>query len=317
MSNQSSLPSYRLTDNELAVWLRFIEYQVGFVLPVMQQVWIKGIIERYLLKLKMPQDQFLKKISHDETLLHQFFDEILIPRTQFFRHLPTFEVLAHYATRWKQVYYRQSLAELTTFEAVTNTATPNDLTVPELTSHHFTAWSVGCATGQESVSLALTLSQVFTPVSRFDVWASDFHHQALATAKQGRYDVAEMAFIPHDFFGWLQIKQGKHFEALPTLQERIHYFEFNLMQRQKPLPVAAKQCQVIMCQNVLIYFRQFEQRDIIQFLSQYLADDGILIMGIGEAGHINNSGLKKLPSSKVDILVKSDAPEWLMRLPLV
>lgn len=288
---------YRLTETELALWLKFIEHHVGFVLPTSQQIWIKGIIERYLFRLKLQHNEFFLQVTNDRTLFHQFFDDILIPRTQFFRHQTTFDVITRYAEAWK---LRQP-PSLSTMMPI-----PAAQVVPD-----FRVWSVGCATGQEPISLALTLAQVFTPITRFGIWASDYHQKALASARQGLYDLSQQTFIPSDYHNWLQVKDEKNFTVLSPLLERITYFSFNLMQRQIPLPILFKQCQIIICQNVLIYFRQFEQRDIIRFLSQYLADDGILIMGVSEAAQLHNPSLKKLVNTKVDILIKANAPSWI------
>lgn len=302
MNTTVSQSSYRLTENELALWLKFIEHHVGFVLPITQQSWIKGIIERYLFKLKLENSQFFQQICNNKTLFHQFFDEILIPRTQFFRHQATFDVLSQYAAAWKHQQYLN--ARFDSKKPAANTLEPD-----------FVAWSVGSATGQEPVSLSLTLAQVFASVAHFKIYASDYHQQALATAKQGKYDIAQMAFIPKDYHTWLQpIPNENRFAISPLLMDGINYFSFNLVQRQSLIPVLPKQCQIIMCQNVLIYFRQFEQRDIIHFLSQYLADEGMLVMGVGEATHINTPSLIKIPSTKVDILVKSNAPTWVKEL---
>lgn len=289
--------SYRLTDAELALWLKFIEYHIGFVLPNSQQNWIKGTIERYLVKLDITHPQFFEQVAQDTALFHQFFDEILIPRTQFFRHPATFELVARYASAWKHQQHLHSAANFKTDKA-----------------QDFVAWSVGSATGQEPVSMALTLAQVFASVTRFQVWASDYHQQALAVAKLGEYDIAEQASIPTYYHKWLEVKNTQKFIVQPTLLERINYFSFNLMQRQSALPVQKKQCQIIMCQNVLIYFRQFEQRDIIRFLSQYLADDGIVILGAGEAAQLTSSALIKVANSSVEALVKPTAPTWVSDL---
>ena len=60
------------------------------------------------------------------------------------------------------------------------------------------------------------------------------------------------------------------FSLIPTIKSQWQFFSKNLVDAQQPIPLEAGQCQLIVCNNVLIYFRQFEQRDIVRYLARYL-----------------------------------------------
>lgn len=293
---------YRLTDNELALWLRYIEHQVGFVLPASQVNWVKGVIERHMQTAQMNTTALLADIGKNQQHYHQLFDDILIPRTQFFRHLPTFEFIEHYAEAWQQANSVQ---------------TGSALLSP------FNAWSVGCSTGQEAVTLALVLAQKLG-LQAFQVFGSDFHQQSLAQARSGLYDVSGWSQIPSKFHPWLQLTEHNTLQVLPILLKHITYFSQNLVKHVATasyvddtathLPKLLGQCQVIVCKNVLIYFRQFEQRDIVNELVPYLAPEGILLLGAGELAQYCPAGLRRIALPQINGFYREDAPRWLTAL---
>ncbi|MFW2176923.1 MULTISPECIES: CheR family methyltransferase [unclassified Moraxella] len=294
------MKKYSLTANELSLWLKYIEHQVGFILPSQQVSWVKGIIERYLLAQQVTSTEFLQQITNDNQLYHQLFDDILIPHTQFFRHLPTFDFVEHYVANWREQYWGHG--------ALANDEPPkSNLPISPV----LTAWSVGCATGQEVVSVALSIAKQLGESGRFKVYGSDFNQQALAYARQGLYEIAESAYIPQRYHAWLKFVTLGKVQVVDSVRAKLQFFSKNLVDYEQTMPVLPKQCQLILCNNVLIYFRQFEQRDVVQFLLEYLADDGILLLGVGELPQFNHPQLVKLPLSHINGYRKVNAPAWL------
>ena len=125
------MQQYHLSEQALSLWLNYIEHQVGFILPKSQNNWVKVIIERHMRRNALDSTALLQTIVQDATIYHQLIDDILIPRTQFFRHLPTFAFAEAVANAWHLQ--------------------------PQNQQRSFTAWSVGCSTGQEAVTIALCL----------------------------------------------------------------------------------------------------------------------------------------------------------------
>lgn len=289
----SMVRKYRLSQNELTLWLNYIEHQVGFVLPMGQISWVKGIIERHLESNQKNTTDFLEAIVDDAQLYHNLFDDILIPRTQFFRHADTFEFMKKYARMWFNLHHKTELDSLT---------------------KTFTVWSVGCSTGQEPLSALLSLLPVVQN-HNFMVYGSDFSQQSLQTARKGDYNLEELVHVPESYRRYLQLDKTS-FRLNPVLTNHLQFFSKNLVDYEQAIPLVQKQCQVIICKNVLIYFRQFEQRDIINYLTQFLADDGILLLGVGELIKYQGTQLARLPKTKIQInaFCKLNAPDWLKKV---
>lgn len=290
-----------LTPNELKLWLNYIEHEVGFILPSSQTSWVKSIIERYLQRYQLTTTALLARLSHDKALYHQVFDAILIPRTQFFRELPTFKFIESYARHFH-------LDNQTTHR-----------------NRPLTVWSVGCSSGQETVSLSLSIAKAMGRMANFHIFGSDFHQKSLAIARRGQYELSQMVDIPQPYHIYLEKQpatatpsqlpiDSQVFGLKPELAQHLTYFSHNLMQPLVNLPVALGSCQLIVCKNVLIYFRQFDQRDIINQLVDYLSDDGVLILGAGELPNFSHPRLKKLPYPQINGFCKINSPIWLEQL---
>lgn len=286
--------SPRLTTSQLTLWLNFIEHQVGFVLPSSQVNWVKSIIERHLQKTQLSSTDLLEAVVIDKSLYHALFDDILIPRTQFFRHIPSFELIAQYAQAWQYQQHLANACQLSMAQA-------------------FTAWSVGCSTGQEPVSIALTLKHALSARQMLKIYGSDFHQKSLQQAMQGDYSHQELRFVPSKFHSMLTV-ECEQFGLSSDLKANLHFFSQNLVEPSESLPLTQQQCQIIVCKNVLIYFRQFEQRDIISRLMPFLADDGLLILGVGEVLTLGSLALTRLPIATVNAYHKAIAPDWVKQL---
>ena len=227
----------------------------------------------------------LQTIVQDATIYHQLIDDILIPRTQFFRHLPTFAFAEAVANAWHLQ--------------------------PQNQQRSFTAWSVGCSTGQEAVTIALCLENASDGMQVYQVFGSDFHQQSLIDATLGEYDNAQKPFIPAVYHQYLKDVGRDKFAPVPTIKSQLQFFSKNLVDAKQSIPLEAGQCQLIVCNNVLIYFWQFEQRDIVRYLARYLADDGVLLLGAGESLGFSDPDLQQIAVPTIHGYCKTVAPDWL------
>lgn len=188
--------------------------------------------------------------------------------------------------------------------------------------------------------MALSLAMTLGLSAKFRVFGSDFHQKSLRRAQQGQYNVSHLGEIPSRYQGLIERCQfeqqpsGKNavmtlpspsvaypqkevFRLKPELARRLSFFSYNLMTLPVNLPVPLGSCQLILCNNVLIYFRQFDQRDIINRLVDYLAEDGVLLLGVGELPNLTNPRLKKLPYPELNGFCKVNSPKWLEQLSLM
>ena len=141
-------------------------------------------------------------------------------------------------------------------------------------------WSAACSTGQEPYSLAILLAQLWPEgAAGTQIIATDVSEIALERAKEG-------------LFSQLEVKRGldpatlaRSFEVRPagwrikeSLRKRIEWRVDNLLS-PKPGP---KECDLVLCRNVLIYFDENDRQQVQRRLRASVAPAGYLGFGGAE-----------------------------------
>lgn len=146
-------------------------------------------------------------------------------------------------------------------------------------------WSCGCATGEEAYSLAIYLTEIFTPASAWDikVLASDIHQGALSQANQGHYSIASMANVPshyrQKYFSYTDDNDEGYYRVLDSVKSLVQFRSINLMLPRYPVKSVFD---YILCRNLLIYMTNENQACIIQKLRKTLQPSGYLLLGHSE-----------------------------------
>ena len=190
------------------------------------------------------REQLVDALASDASLFDALLDRVTVQESGFFRHPEQFEILAH-----------------TLF--------------PSMRSP-IRVWSAACANGQEAYSLAMTMSEVSGGGS---VFASDVSPAALRRTAAGRYTTREISGVSAE-------RRRRHFDATPDgwqagsdVRRMVTVQRHNLLDAIPP-QVAA--CQVVMCRNVLIYFKQHHAEAFLRRLSETMNRDAYLFVGAAE-----------------------------------
>ena len=147
-----------------------------------------------------------------------------------------------------------------------------------------TAWSMGCATGEEAWSLAMLLLEVAShngspPPCDIRVVASDVDAHALETAQAGRYPANALEAIrtvlelPHG-----TIRDGS-FEVDTAVRSRVVF-------RREDLTAGAPgrgRCDLVCCRNLLIFLGREGQRRVLAAAFEALHPGGLLVLGRTES----------------------------------
>ena len=158
------------------------------------------------------------------------------------------------------------------------------------------AWSAGCATGEETWSLAATLVATLAahaePAPRVAVLGTDIHEPSLEIARSGSYRAASRrASGPLLYPVVTQV--GNRLEVIESLR---HVTSFVAHDLRDPPP---GQFEIIFCRNVLIYFARPVARLIIEHLKSALAPDGLLLFGTMDIDLQDMAGLTRVGSSEL------------------
>ncbi len=142
------------------------------------------------------------------------------------------------------------------------------------------AWSAGCATGEETYSIAMSfLDGMQSSDDRFllSILGTDLDERALGVARAGVYGIDKLSHIPPEHQVKYTQAHGDTFEIRPEVRQHVRFRPLNLFS-DKPISVV----DVIFCRNVFIYFSREQQDAVLDRFWSALARGGYLVLGRSE-----------------------------------
>ncbi len=157
----------------------------------------------------------------------------------------------------------------------------SDVLLPRLLAERprLRIWSAACSTGEEPVTVAGLLDDRGL-LPRVELVASDVSERALALARKGEFSGRALRSLPSGATRWLRF-DGTTARARPELLASVSFRRVNLTDRDEVLGVGP--ADVIICRNVLIYFRDSRIKQVVQGLCDALRPGGYLLVGASES----------------------------------
>ncbi len=149
-------------------------------------------------------------------------------------------------------------------------------------------WSTACAAGQEAYSLAMLLEeqqhqQHSGDTQSFDyrLFATDQSEERINEAKRGSYSAASLHNLSLKRAGDWFSRQGEAYVIDPRLQERTHFSVFDIFNEQLSCPAGSifGDFDMVLCANLLFYYKKKYQHQIIDKTAKCLVKGGFFITG--------------------------------------
>jgi chemotaxis methyl-accepting protein methylase len=137
-------------------------------------------------------------------------------------------------------------------------------------------WSAGCAAGEEPYTLAAVLARTLPGVS-ITILATDVSADALAVAAGASYPLDELEDVPEDWRDAF-IVEGDRVHVAPELAKLVKFERANLVDGATP-----KNCDIVWCRNVLIYFTPEARKRVIDRLVAATTIGGVVFVGYSES----------------------------------
>jgi chemotaxis protein methyltransferase CheR len=166
-------------------------------------------------------------------------------------------------------------------------------------------WDAGCATGQESYSLAVLLAESMTHFgfSNMTILATDVDDNGCfgPIVQEGRYPKVELERIPSEY-------RDKYFEAaedpdclrvIEPLRARVRYRKHDLLTLHPP----GEEFNLIVCKNVLLHFQPSDRDAVLRMFHAVLR----------EGGHLAIEQTQKIPPGLQHLFVQVAANGQLFR----
>ncbi len=195
--------------------------------------------------------RYMQEHPHEINLL---FKEIIIGVTNFFRDKDAFEVL-------KTKVYPHLLQE----------RSPDD---------NISIWVVGCSTGEEAYSIAITLREYIVKEGldiKVQIFATDIDEDAIETARQGVYPDSIAVDVSVERLKRFFTKRGNTYHINKEIREMLVFAPQDVI---KDTPFS--KLDMISCRNLLIYFDAELQKKVLPLFHYTLKPEGILFLGSSE-----------------------------------
>lgn len=198
----------------------------------------------------------VKRLKEDREFFDEFISEVTVNVTEMFRD-PSF---------WREL---------------------RDHIIPNILLNHNTIsiWHAGCSSGEEVFSMAILLKEM-NMLDKAKIIATDIDTSILERARKGAYPIKNMDLNEKNYIrfqgknklsDYYREENGKAMLD-PSLVENVSWRQHDLVQG-----IVFNKFDLILCRNVMIYFNQNLQNEVLKKLHESLFKYGYLVIGSKES----------------------------------
>jgi len=173
---------------------------------------------------------------------------------------------------------------------------------------HLRLWSAACCTGEEPYSYAMLLNELLPDLPNWNlsILGTDINPHFLAKAKRGVYSEWSFRAITDAYRKQYFHTDGpKGFCLNDKIKKMVRFNYLNLVEDAYPsLMNGTSGLDIIMCNNVLIYFSGNQIKKVVNQLAQSLIEGGYLVVTAIEAPYVQHSDLVHVPSNCTSLFQK-------------
>ncbi|MGD8353378.1 MAG: protein-glutamate O-methyltransferase CheR [Pseudomonadota bacterium] len=145
-------------------------------------------------------------------------------------------------------------------------------------------WSAGCSTGEEPFTLAILCSEsgLFDKSWEVDIIGTDISQRVLQTARKAVYSQSSFRTTEEKAKNKYFTSTGDGKYALDEgIRNMVHFGHLNLMDDK--MIGLIRECDIIMCRNVIIYFDRNAKARAVNSFFRKLVPGGYLLLGHSES----------------------------------
>lgn len=250
----------KMDDEQFVLWQSLLEDRTGMQLSNQRKTFLETSLTMRMREIGASSyEEYYERLMKGlagEVEWATLVDRLTVQETSFFRHNSSYALV--------EKYCREML------EAAVE-------------KQHIDIWSVGCSTGEEPYSLAMLIDDLFLKNEAphyFGITATDISLPALSKGRQAIYGARKLSLLdPELKERYFEKLDQNRYQVVSKLRERVCFAQVNVRELDK---APMSDMDIIYCQNLLIYFRRWRQREIVSRLVERLTPGGILVLGVGE-----------------------------------
>jgi len=265
-----------MSEQEFTQWQMLVEQRTGMSVTPQRRTFLQTNLRTRMREIGCQSyTEYLSKVTDSLHGLKEWMilvDRLTVQETRFYRDDHAYELVKSYL---------QTL--------------PRDF----LEARPIEVWSVGCATGEESYTLAMVVESCLINCRSkgyYAVTGTDISMPALVKARAAKYSLTKLVSLSKELReNYFNKVSAYHYQVIPRLKQRVCFARMNVME----IDDAPMDCMnIIFCQNLLIYFKRWRRRQILNRLAERLAPGGLLILGLGEVVDWHHPLLERVKNDK-------------------
>lgn len=214
----------------------------------------RRINRRMLLHKLDDMSDYIKLLRGNRPEIDAMYQDMLVSVTSFFRNPEAYEAL-------KKTVFPKIVAEH-------SDASPLRM------------WVVGCSTGEEAYSLAISIAEYLDDVPKsipVQIFATDLNGPGIERARSGIYPKGSLAAVNQDRIQRFFIEEDGRYRVKKTIREMCVFAKHNALSE----PPFSKM-DLITCRNMLTYLEPVMQKNVLPMLHYALQPQGFLWLGGSE-----------------------------------
>ncbi|MDF1831473.1 MAG: protein-glutamate O-methyltransferase CheR [Porticoccaceae bacterium] len=263
----------QLSDRQYRLWAEMLENKTGVRIAAHRDDFVRGQIISRVNELGFDDvEDYFREVSQPGVGNREWgvlLDRLLVKESQFFRHQASHDF-----------FKDRLLSHLRSSRQ----------------NQRYSVCSIGCSTGEEVYSLAMTAFdsyQVADQTPAFSIVGIDVSTEAIQAARQGAYSNRHLESVPEALRNnYFKVATDSSMAVKEELKKRVGFFVSNMFDQH--CPAFASPLDVIFCQNVLIYLKNWRRRDLLNSFAEKLKPGGYLIVGPGELNDWQPEGLSRV-----------------------
>lgn len=250
----------QMTDQQFTLWRELLEKRTGIFVTENRKSFLQASLMQRMREQSCEDYQvYYEKITQGpmgNIEWARLIDSLTVQETRFFRDSSAFKFVEKYIEQNQGFFNKKN---------------PLDI------------WSVGCSSGEEVYSLAITAQQILgqhNKTNDFIVTGTDISVPVLNKARKGIYSQRRVELLDQSYIdSYFEKLSTDQYEVIEAIKRNTCFAQVNVMDLDK---VAQTPRHIIYCQNLLIYFRRERRQEILNQLVERLAPGGLLLIGMGE-----------------------------------
>lgn len=244
-----------LAENEVKYFARQVKLNYGYDFENYAPSSLKRRLIRILSLYHLQSiEKLLEQIEKNRLDIHEVVRQITVNTTEFFR-------------------------DPTTWQFIRSEIVPHLIHKPRID-----IWHTACSTGEEVITMAILLSEA-NVLDKAYFYATDINENVLEVAKKAQYHARNWDLLIENYNAYQPnypiekycVKQGDKFIFHKELLKNVKYEKFDLVK-----DVNYNLYDIIFCRNVLIYFNQQLQNEVVNKLANCTKPKSYLVIGSKE-----------------------------------